>query len=125
MLTLPPDSFLIFGHRGAGRPCSRRTPGPHSRWRPPRAPTASSWMCDARRMANLSFSTTQPLRVSARSSSTQPPPSGVISRICSTFSEAMEASRGLIVNIEIKNFTTDPDFDPDDTVADEVVSWGA
>ena len=40
-----------------------------------------------------------------------------------TFSEAMQACAGLIVNVEIKNSPADPDFDPTDSVASAVVAW--
>lgn len=40
-----------------------------------------------------------------------------------TFAEAMAACEGLIVNIEIKNSPMDPDFDTEDEVAAEVVTW--
>lgn len=40
-----------------------------------------------------------------------------------TFEEAMEACAGLVVNIEIKNWDADPDWDPDETVAAEVAEW--
>ncbi|MCP4228506.1 MAG: glycerophosphodiester phosphodiesterase, partial [Actinomycetia bacterium] len=40
-----------------------------------------------------------------------------------TFAEAMAACEGLIVNIEIKNSPMDPDFDPDDRVAEDVARW--
>ena len=39
------------------------------------------------------------------------------------FDEAMDACEGLIVNVEIKNSPMDPDFDPDDEVAADVISW--
>lgn len=40
-----------------------------------------------------------------------------------TFEEAMEACSGLVVNIEIKNWNADPDWDPDETVGATVAEW--
>lgn len=40
-----------------------------------------------------------------------------------TFVEAMEACSGLVVNIEIKNWDADPDWDPDEHVAAKVAEW--
>jgi glycerophosphoryl diester phosphodiesterase len=39
-----------------------------------------------------------------------------------TLTEALDACAGLIVNIEIKNDPDEPDFDPDDWVADQVAT---
>ncbi len=40
-----------------------------------------------------------------------------------TFDEAMEACAGRLVNVEIKNFPEEPDYDPEDTVAARVAEW--
>ena len=40
-----------------------------------------------------------------------------------TLAEAMEACRGLIVNVEIKNWVADPDFDPEERVARATAAW--
>lgn len=40
-----------------------------------------------------------------------------------TFAEAMEACSGLFVNIEIKNWDADPDWDPHENVATRVAEW--
>jgi glycerophosphoryl diester phosphodiesterase len=39
-----------------------------------------------------------------------------------SLAEALDACGGLVVNIEIKNSPNDPDFDPDDSVAEAVVA---
>lgn len=39
-----------------------------------------------------------------------------------TLAEALDACAGMTVNIEIKNLQGDPDFDPDETLASEVVA---
>jgi glycerophosphoryl diester phosphodiesterase len=39
-----------------------------------------------------------------------------------TLAEALDACAGLLVNVEIKNLPKEPDFDPDDGVADRVVA---
>ncbi len=40
-----------------------------------------------------------------------------------TLPEAMKACRGLIVNVEIKNWVADPDFDPHERVARATAAW--
>ena len=40
-----------------------------------------------------------------------------------TLPEAMEACRGLIVNLEIKNWVVEPDFDPEERVAQSTAAW--
>lgn len=40
-----------------------------------------------------------------------------------TYAEAMEACAGMLVNVEIKNFPAEPDYDPDDRVAQRVAEW--
>lgn len=39
-----------------------------------------------------------------------------------TLTAALDACTGLIVNVELKNLAGEPDFDPDDAIADEVVA---
>jgi glycerophosphoryl diester phosphodiesterase len=39
-----------------------------------------------------------------------------------TLAAALELCTGLVVNVEIKNWPTDPDFDPQQTIADDVVA---
>ncbi|MFZ9483431.1 MAG: glycerophosphodiester phosphodiesterase [Ilumatobacteraceae bacterium] len=39
-----------------------------------------------------------------------------------TLGEALDACAGMWVNVEIKNDPSEPDFDPDDTIADETIA---
>jgi glycerophosphoryl diester phosphodiesterase len=122
MLTLPQDRFLIFGHRGASAHARENT---RPALQMAAAQGADGVELDVRRTADGELvvhhdSTIEGLgpvieHTVAELRARDPELLG--------FPEAMEACRNLIVNVEIKNFETDPDFDPDDTVAAEVVGW--
>ena len=122
MLTLPPDTFLIFGHRGAAAYAPENS---RAAYELAAAQGADGVELDVRRTADG--------RLIVHHDSTIAGLGPIIEHTAAelrrndpgllSFAEAMAANRGLIVNVEIKNFTTDPDFDPDDTVAADVVSW--
>lgn len=122
MTTLRLQPFLIFGHRGAS---AHATENSLAAFRLAAEQGADGVELDVRRTADDALvvhhdptiagvgpiidRTLEELRRAAP---------GLV-----TFPEAMAACDGLIVNIEIKNSPVDPDFDPDDTVADTVTRW--
>ncbi len=122
MLTLPPDSFLIFGHRGAAAHARENS---RAAFELAAAQGADGVELDVRRTADGELVVQHDSTVEGLGPIIEHTAAELRGHIPDllTFAGAMEASRGLIANIEIKNFTTDPDFDPDDTVAAEVVSW--
>lgn len=122
MLTLPSDAFLIFGHRGAAAHARENS---RAAFQLAAAQGADGVELDVRRTADGVLVVQHDSTVEGLGPIIEHTAAELREHIADllTFAEAMEACRGLITNIEIKNFTTDPDFDPDDTVAAEVVAW--
>ena len=122
VLSLPPDRFLVFGHRGASAQARENTP---AAFRLARQMGADGVELDVRRTADdelivhhdpvlpggeiIRELTSRALRKAAPQ---------VVS-----LDAAMEACAGLIVNVELKNSPADPDFEPSHAVADAVVEW--
>ena len=122
MLTLPSDAFLIFGHRGAAAHARENS---RAAFELAAAQGADGVELDVRRTADGVLVVQHDSTVEGLGPIIEHTAAELRGHIPDllTFPEAMEACRGIIANIEIKNFTTDPDFDPDDTVATEVVAW--
>jgi len=122
MLTLPSDAFLIFGHRGAAAHARENS---RAAFQLAAAQGADGVELDVRRTADGVLVVQHDSTVEGLGPIIEHTAAELREHIADllTFAEAMEACRGLITNIEIKNFATDPDFDPDDTVAAEVVAW--
>ncbi|MBT8164637.1 MAG: glycerophosphodiester phosphodiesterase [Acidimicrobiia bacterium] len=122
MLTVPQDTFLIFGHRGASAHARENT---REAIEVAAAQGAHGVELDVRRTADGELVVHHD-SVAAGLGPIIEHTAGELRRHDPEllgFAEAMGACGDLIVNIEIKNFDTDPDFDPDDTVAAEVVAW--
>ena len=122
MLTLPDHTFLIFGHRGASAHARENT---RSAIEVAAAQGAHGVELDVRRTSDGELV----VRHDSVAEGLGPVIEHTVSQLREHdpellgFAEAMEVCGDLIVNIEIKNFTTDPDYDPDHTVATEVVAW--
>jgi glycerophosphoryl diester phosphodiesterase len=122
MLTLPPDRFLIFGHRGASAHAPENS---LAALRLAAEQGADGVELDIRSTADGELVVHHDASIEGLGPIIEHTAAGLrrVEPGLLSFAEAMEACRGLIVNIEIKNFTTDPDYDPDDRVAAEVVTW--
>lgn len=122
MLSLPPDRFLVLGHRGASAHARENTP---AAFRLAREMGADGVELDVRRTADdrlvvyhdAELPTGRAIRQFTAGDLRQTAPHIV------SLAEAMEACAGLIVNVEIKNSPHEPDFDASDGVAESVVEW--
>jgi len=122
MLALPPNPFLILGHRGAAAHAPEHSV---EAFRLAAAQGADGVELDVRRTADGglvvhhdSVITGVGAIVDLTSAELGRRAPGLVS-----FPEAMAACEGFIVNIEIKNSPADPDFDPGESVAGAVVEW--
>jgi len=122
MLTLPPDPFLIFGHRGASAHARENSV---AAFRLAAAQGADGVELDVRRTADGELVVHHDTAIAGVGTIVDLTGSELRQQApdLATFTEAMTACEGLIVNVEIKNSPMDPDFDPDDGVAAEVVEW--
>lgn len=122
MLTLPSDRFLIFGHRGASAHAPENS---LAALRLAAEQGADGVELDIRSTADGELVVHHDANIEGLGPIIEHTAAGLrrVEPGLLSFAEAMKACRGLIVNIEIKNFTTDPDYDPEDRVATEVVSW--
>lgn len=122
MLTLPPNPFLILGHRGAAAHAPENSV---EAFRLAAAQGADGVELDVRRTADGGLVVHHDSAITGV---------GAIVDLTSaelgrqapdlvSFPEAMAACEGLIVNIEIKNSPADADFDPGESVAGAVVEW--
>ncbi len=122
MLTLPPDPFLVFGHRGASAHARENSV---AAFRLAADQGADGVELDVRRTADGALVVHHDPAIAGlgaiiertEAELRQHEPAIV------SFAEAMAACQGLIVNVEIKNSPLDPDFDADDGVAGDVVAW--
>ena len=122
MLALPPDRFLILGHRGASAHAPENS---IEAFLLAAEQGADGAELDVRRTADGELVIHHDAFIPGvdaivdhtRAELARQAPAVV------GFADAMAACDGLIVNIEIKNSPADPDFDAGESVAGEVAKW--
>jgi glycerophosphoryl diester phosphodiesterase len=122
MLTLPAEEFLVFGHRGASAHARENSV---AAFELAAAQGAHGVELDVRRTADGALVVHHDAAVTGLGPIVEHTAAQLRHHqpTIATFDEAMAACAGLIVNVEIKNSPMDPDFDPDDAVAADVVDW--
>jgi glycerophosphoryl diester phosphodiesterase len=122
MLTLPPEDFLVFGHRGASAHAHENSV---AAFQLAAAQGADGVELDVRRTADGALIVHHDAVVAGFGPIIEHTAADLRSHqpTLATLDEAMAACEGLIVNVEIKNSPMDPDFDPEDSVAADVISW--
>jgi len=122
MLRLPPDPFLVLGHRGASAAAPENSV---EAFRLAAAQGADGVELDVRRTADGSLVVHHDAAVDDGDPIVGLTERELRRRVPSlvSFHEAMAACAGLIVNIEIKNSPAEPDFDSEESVAAAVVDW--
>lgn len=124
MLVLPTDEFLVLGHRGASAYAGENTV---EAFRRAARQGAHGVELDVRMTADSTLIVHHDAHLpSGRAINvmTQDELRSAAPHVPS-LAEAMDACSGLIVNLEIKNDPADPDYDPDDRVAEALVRWVA
>ncbi|MGI9648676.1 MAG: glycerophosphodiester phosphodiesterase [Acidimicrobiia bacterium] len=122
MLALPPDRFLILGHRGASAHAPENT---ISAFRLAAEQGADGVELDVRRTADGELVVHHDAFIAegdAIIDHTLNELAGLAPAVVG-FADAMAACEGLLVNIEIKNSPADPDFDAGELVAERVTEW--
>jgi glycerophosphoryl diester phosphodiesterase len=124
MLTLPPNAFLVFGHRGASAHAPENT---LAAFRLTAEQGGDGVELDVRRTADGALVVHHDAGISGVGTIAALSLDEIRGRApdVATFAEAMSACGDLIVNVEIKNSPMEPDFDPEETVAEEVAEWVA
>lgn len=122
MLTLPPDRFLILGHRGASAHAPENTV---EAFRLAAEQGADGVELDVRRTADGDLVVHHDAAITGVGAIVDHTRADLarVAPALAGFPEAMAACDGLIVNIEIKNSPADPDFDAGESVAARVVEW--
>jgi glycerophosphoryl diester phosphodiesterase len=122
MLTLPPKEFLVFGHRGASAHAQENSV---AAFHLAAAQGAHGVELDVRRTADGALIVHHDAAVDGLGPIIEHTSAELRSHhpVIPTFAEAMTACEGLIVNMEIKNSPIDPDFDPEDATAADVITW--
>ena len=122
MLTLDSDRFLILGHRGASAHAPENTV---RAFRKAAEQGADGVELDVRRTADGLLIVHHDAVIGGGEAIFELTGEELRARRpnIATFAEAMAACEGLLVNIEIKNSPGEPDFDPDESVAEAVVAW--
>ena len=122
MLTLPQEEFLVFGHRGASAHAHENSV---AAFQLAAAQGADGVELDVRRTADGALIVHHDAAVTGLGPIIEHTAAELRHHqpAIATLAEAMAACEGLIVNVEIKNSPMDPDFDADDAVAADVISW--
>lgn len=122
MLTLPPEEFLVFGHRGASAHAPENSV---AAFQLAAAQGARGVELDVRRTADGALIVHHDAAVAGLGPIIEHTAAALRRHQpgIATFGEAMAACEGLIVNVEIKNSPMDPDFDAEDDVAADVIRW--
>lgn len=122
MLRLDSDRFIVLGHRGASAHAPENTV---AAFRLAAEQGADGVELDVRRTADGELVVHHDARIETGVAIVELTAEEVHRCLpdLPTFTQAMAACDGLIVNVEIKNGPHEPDFDPNNSVAEWLAQW--